>query len=589
MTDTPTPNLIPLFVIMAVFLLIIVGLKIYAGWYSINGIKNKTVGDGQHGTARWASKSELRSYYRHLPFDPEHWRQQAQDGTQLQLPPGVIVGAHYHRHRPPTVMVELGDVNVYVEACAGWYKTTGFFYPNIEYGLATGTSMLIMDTKGDPARKYGAIAQQCYGSRVAVIDLRNPSRSHGNNLLYMVNKNMDLYQNTGDIHYRAKAERHAKILAKAIIYPTDSTDYGVNSFFYSAAEGLLAAMILIVAEFAQPEQRHIVSVIKLIQEMMAPTGNKGMNQFAQLMNILPAEHKARLFAGAALTAEGETVASIMSTVLSRMNDFLDSEIEQILCFDSVVDAEEFCSHPTAIFLVLPEENPTTYFIASLMVDQLYREILSVADAQGGHLQKRCLFLLDEFGTIPPISCAQSLFSAGRSRGLNVIAACQSQHQLVRNYTHEGAGNILKNCQLTLSGGFAAIDSSAETISKALDSRTVLTGSVSRNENNPSESLQMTHRDLMTPGELRMLQKGDYVVMQSGNRPFISRLKYYLDWGIRFPAEDFRMPDRSTRQVTYADLRDVKGAIIASQQVFAAPSTTAPVPQRQKKSSHIRTE
>ena len=28
--------------------------------YSMRGIKNKTVGDGQHGTARWATRKEKR-------------------------------------------------------------------------------------------------------------------------------------------------------------------------------------------------------------------------------------------------------------------------------------------------------------------------------------------------------------------------------------------------------------------------------------------------------------------------------------------------------------------------------------------------
>jgi type IV secretion system protein VirD4 len=34
------------------------------------------------------------------------------------------------------------------------------------------------------------------------------------------------------------------------------------------------------------------------------------------------------------------MASVMSTVLSRLNAFLDSELEQVLCFDSAIDAEK---------------------------------------------------------------------------------------------------------------------------------------------------------------------------------------------------------------------------------------------------------
>ena len=45
------------------------------------------------------------------------------------------------------------------------------------------------------------------------------------------------------------------------------------------------------------------------------------------------------------------------TALSRLDSFLDSELEQILCFDTEIDAEEFCNQKSAIFLIMPEEDP----------------------------------------------------------------------------------------------------------------------------------------------------------------------------------------------------------------------------------------
>ena len=37
-------------------------------YYSLNRIKNKTVGQGQHGTARWATKKEIKRTYKHINF-----------------------------------------------------------------------------------------------------------------------------------------------------------------------------------------------------------------------------------------------------------------------------------------------------------------------------------------------------------------------------------------------------------------------------------------------------------------------------------------------------------------------------------------
>ena len=36
--------------------------------YSLDGIKAKTVGDGQYGTARWATEKEIKKTYAHVPF-----------------------------------------------------------------------------------------------------------------------------------------------------------------------------------------------------------------------------------------------------------------------------------------------------------------------------------------------------------------------------------------------------------------------------------------------------------------------------------------------------------------------------------------
>lgn len=67
----------------------------------------------------------------------------------------------------------------------------------------------------------------------------------------------------------------------------DAASFGQNAYFYDAAEGLLTATILLVAEFCAPEKRHIVSVFKVIQELLVPSKKKGKNQFQQLNRIPP--------------------------------------------------------------------------------------------------------------------------------------------------------------------------------------------------------------------------------------------------------------------------------------------------------------
>lgn len=192
---------------------------------------------------------------------------------------------------------------------AGVGKTANFLYPNIEYACASGMSFVTTDTKGDPFRNYAGIAREHYGYRISILDLRNPTRSDGGNILTMVNKYMDEYlADTKNLAAKARAEKYAKITAKTIICSdgAQASSYGQNAFFYDAAEGLLASVILLFAEYCPPQKRHIVSVFKLLQDLMAPSPVKNRNLFQLLMDKLPPEHKAKWFAGAALNSAEQT-------------------------------------------------------------------------------------------------------------------------------------------------------------------------------------------------------------------------------------------------------------------------------------------
>ena len=576
------PNIAALITVAAVMFAVLGAITLIAHIYSLNNIKSKTVGDGQHGTARWANKAEIRKTYRHIPFTPKKWRKQAKQNqtptmtaiasrkllrkktepTEEALPQGIVVGCKGGKHST-TAMIDTGDVHVLMIGAAGVGKTAFWLYPCIEYACASGMSFLSTDTKGDVMRNYGNIAKD-YGYKVSVIDLRNPTRSNGNNILYLVNKYTDLYAaNPDQIVYKAKAEKYAKIISKTIILSgMDAASFGQNAYFYDAAEGLLTATILLVAEFCAPEKRHIVSVFKVIQELLAPSKKKGKNQFQQLMELLPNEHKAKWFAGAALNTAEQSMASVMSTALSRLNAFLDTELEQLLCFDTEIDAETFCNQKSAIFVIMPEENPNTFFMISLIIQQLYREILAVADENGGKLKNRCVFFCDEFGTLPKIESAEMMFSASRSRRLQIVPIIQSFAQLEKNYGKEGAEIIVDNTQDTIFGGFAPNSSSAETLSKALGSRTVMSGSVSRSKNDPSQSLQMIERPLLTPDELKSLPKGDFIVMKTGVHPMRVHLKLFFKWGIEFDDEHpYAVPDQGNRQVKYADKKEIQDGIL----------------------------
>ena len=537
-------------VLVVVFIAFIVIMNLLDN-YSLNGIKSKKVGNGQHGTARFATKGEIKRTFSSLPFEPELWRQ----GKNLPKVQGTIVACR-GSEKKTTALIDTGDVHTLMIGAAGVGKTAFFLYPNLELACALGMSFISSDSKGDVARNYGTIAQKYYGYNVAVLDLRNPTRSDENNILHLVNKYMDEYlSDKTNLSAKAKAEKYAKITAKTIInIGGGDGNYGQNAYFYDAAEGLISSVILLLAEFGEKNERHIVSVFKLIQDLLAkyqPSPKaKPQMYFTKLMEKLPSEHKAKWLAGAALNSADQAMLSVMSTALSRLNSFLDSEMEQLLCFGTAIDAERFCSEKSAIFIILPEEDQSKYFMVSLLIQQLYREILVIADENGGTLPNRVMFYCDEFGTFPKIEGAEAMFSAGRSRKISIVAIIQSFAQLEQNYGKQGMEIITDNTQLTVFGGFAPNSQSAEVLSKALGEQTVLSGSVSHGREQ-SKSLQMIGRPLMTVDELKSMPKGQFIVMKTGTHPMISKLKLYFKWGITF-GNPYLLPDKGARAVRYLE-------------------------------------
>ena len=550
-----------LILLLAVVFGALVATTTFSGRGSLDSIKSKTVGDGQHGTARWATPGEIKKTFRSVPFQTALWRK----GERLPGTQGLVLGCTGKKGQL-TALVDSDDVHCLMIGASGVGKTAFFLYPNLEYACASGMSFFASDTKGDLARNYGAIARDCYGYQVAVVDLRNPTRSDGYNLLTLINHYMDACRrDPADLAARAKSEKYSKILSKAIINP-DGENFAQNQYFYDAAEGVLTAVILLLAEYLPPreidgvlrERRHIVSVFKLVQELLAPSILPDKNEFQLLMDRLPEEHKAKWFSDSALTAAEQSMASVMSTVLSRLNTFLDSELEQVLCFDSTIDAESFAAKKSAIFQILPEEDQTKNFLAGLMIQTLSRELFSVADEHDGKLPCRVVFFCDELGTMPAFDILP-LFSAGRSRRLTLVPIIQSLAQLEKNYGKEGAEILTDNCQDTIFGGFAPNSQTAEVLSKALGSRTVMSGSISRGKNDSSQSLQMIERPLMTPDELKSIPKGHFIVMKTGTHPMRTRLRLFLEWGITF-GETYQVPQRAARKVYYANKAELTNAI-----------------------------
>lgn len=140
----------------------------------------------------------------------------------------------------------------------------------------------------------------------------------------------------------------------------------------------------------------------------------------------------------------------------------------------------------------------------------------------------------------------------------------------------------------------------------MGNRTVMSGSISHGKNDPSQSLQMMERSLMTPDELKSIPKGNFVVMKTGTHPMRTRLRLFLDWGIRF-GKPYTVAEKANRKVVYADKQTLEENIVRKHmacmmvdeetgEILEPPTGTGalhtpvaePPAEPQKRRSHIRT-
>ena len=139
-------------------LLLLAAVSFLSQRYSLDQIKSKTVGDGQYGSARWATPGEIRKTYVQVPFRVSAWRR----GIKRPTAQGLVVGSVGHpsagkkrsflKRGRIYALVDCDDVHLLMIGASGVGKTAFFLYPNLEYACACGMSFLALDTKGGATR-----------------------------------------------------------------------------------------------------------------------------------------------------------------------------------------------------------------------------------------------------------------------------------------------------------------------------------------------------------------------------------------------------------------------------------------------------
>ena len=548
-------------IIIACFLIaIIIACAVLDRRGNLNKIKGKKIGNGQYGTADWANHSELLDNLTLVKYEPEAWRK----GENLPTAEGTILGTYTKRKDELYAWVDTSDSHTLFVAASSGGKTSSILYPNIEYCAALGLSFFCSDTKGGVFKDFVPVLSMDYDYKCSVIDLRYPDKSDSYNLMRLVNKYMDAYLETGNLSDKANSEAYAKNIGSTIIHSEGFKNAGQNQFFYDTAQSVISGVTLLCAEFSPNPQRHIVSIFKLIRQLMEvnpdTVGKKDVVPqlyLQQLYHILPENHICKDLLAPSATSDFKTMASIIGTAMSKLLSFIDSEIEQLVCFDGDLDMEEFAKGKQAVFFVIDEKMNTRNFMINLIYKQFYGELIKVADmTENNRLDKRVVFWMDEFGTHNAIDGAEAMFSAARSRNVIFNPFIQTRAQLEDKYGDKKAKIIESNCQNLMFGFQSPTSSDAQAFEKIIGYQTVQSGSVSHKSgsngsSNSSTTYSMIKRPLMFADEITTnLKKGDWILKRIGMNSARMKLLKHEDCGINFDSS-YVIESRADRKVEYA--------------------------------------
>lgn len=179
---------------------------------------------------------------------------------------------------------------------------------------------------------------------------------------------------------------------------------------------------------------------------------------------------------------------------------------------------KYTDKPTAVFMVIPDYDPSNHVIGSIFISQLYTELATnCKDTPSKKCFRRVHFILDEFGNMPAIDNMSGIMTVCLGRNILFNLAVQSYSQLEDKYD-KGAKTIKENCQnhiLIMTNDPDTI----EEISKKCGRKTeaVYSSNGKHMDIDPSIGRSADEQRLITPERASQLIEGEQVILRNLHR------------------------------------------------------------------------
>lgn len=226
-------------------------------------------------------------------------------------------------------------------------------------------------------------------------------------------------------------------------------------------------------------------------------------------------------------AQDKTAKSILIGAAVRLAAFNLPELARVTDSDEMYIGR-LGEEKRAIFCVIPDNDTSLNFLVSMLYTQAFQELYYIADQKyGGPLPVHVQCIQDEWANTPQPDNYLQILRTARSRNIGCSVVVQGLSAIKAMYK-ESWEEVVGNCDSFLFLG-GNDQESLSYISKMTGKATIDTitrGETKGRGGSSSRNFQNTGRELVTPEELRMVDR-DALLLIRGECPVMDR-KYDLN-------------------------------------------------------------
>lgn len=329
------------------------------------------------------------------------------------------------------VFTDAGEAHTLMIGDTGSMKTLRFVLPLVYSCARAGESMVIVDPKGELAKKTSLFLKEM-GYETPVINLRKPQDLPDKwNPMGRIQKSYE-----SGTEGKENAVLQLNDLLNDLFFTRSSAD---KDKYWNETAGQFA---LGICELIQVRGEEL-SVKNLLNWRYEKLQNGTLETY---FDLLPKDSEIyQNLAGYMSLTATNTKSCILSTFDQLVRVFKAAPALTELLDESTFEIDDIGIKKTAVFLVVPDEKTTFHFLATLFINQCYEALLEQAENFDGVLPIKVNFILEEFCNMPKLTDLVAMLTAARSRNIRFHLVLQSYEQMIDKYGEHISKTVMDNC------------------------------------------------------------------------------------------------------------------------------------------------